>query len=131
MVDTGMHSERYEPEKGMASGACWQSGTEQASVSGIRMESLSTEDGLPPCITTGDQVLREGWAAFERASRIAKENGIADMSLDEINAEIAEARKTCEPCSSDGERRHSLSTRGSAMFREDGSICPGWCVFRR
>ncbi|MDD6546037.1 MAG: hypothetical protein SOW06_00045 [Succinivibrionaceae bacterium] len=93
MVDTGMHSERYEPEKGMASGACWQSGTEQASVSGIRMESLSTEDGLPPCITTGDQVLREGWAAFERASRIAKENGIADMSLDEINAEIAEARK--------------------------------------
>ena len=66
---------------------------EQASVSGIRMESLSTEDGLPPCITTGDQVLREGWAAFERASRIAKENGIADMSLDEINAEIAEARK--------------------------------------
>jgi DNA-damage-inducible protein J len=29
---------------------------------------------------------------MKRASRIAEENGIADMSLDEINAEIAEAR---------------------------------------
>ena len=28
-----------------------------------------------------------------RDSRIAEENGIADMTLDEINAEIAEARK--------------------------------------
>ena len=34
-----------------------------------------------------------GISALKRASRIAEENGIADMSLDEINAEIAEARK--------------------------------------
>lgn len=32
-------------------------------------------------------------AAMKAASRIAKENGISDMSLDEINAEIAKARK--------------------------------------
>ena len=31
--------------------------------------------------------------AMKAASRIAEENGIADMSLEEINAEIAEARK--------------------------------------
>ena len=30
---------------------------------------------------------------MEHASRIAEENGISDMSLDEINAEIADARK--------------------------------------
>lgn len=31
--------------------------------------------------------------AMKAASRIAEENGISDMSLDEINAEIASARK--------------------------------------
>ena len=31
--------------------------------------------------------------AMKAASRIAEENGIADMTLDEINAEITEARK--------------------------------------
>lgn len=32
-------------------------------------------------------------AAMKKASRIAEENGVEDMTLDEINAEIAEARK--------------------------------------
>ncbi len=32
-------------------------------------------------------------AAMKKARRIAKNNGIANMSLDEINAEISEARK--------------------------------------
>jgi DNA-damage-inducible protein J len=31
--------------------------------------------------------------AMKEASHIAAENGISDMTLDEINAEIAEARK--------------------------------------
>ena len=31
--------------------------------------------------------------AMKSASRIAKENGISDMTLDEINEEIADARK--------------------------------------
>ena len=34
-----------------------------------------------------------GIDALKRASRIAKEYGTSDMTLDEINAEIAEARK--------------------------------------
>ena len=32
-------------------------------------------------------------SAMKKASRIAEENGISDMTLDEINAEISEARK--------------------------------------
>ena len=34
-----------------------------------------------------------GISALQRASRIAEEYGIADMTLEEINAEIAETRK--------------------------------------
>ena len=34
-----------------------------------------------------------GVVALKRASRIAEEYGVADMTLNEINAEIAEARK--------------------------------------
>ena len=34
-----------------------------------------------------------GLSAMKAASRIAAENGISEMSLDEINAEIAAARK--------------------------------------
>ncbi len=40
-----------------------------------------------------DPVDLSGIEAMKRASRIAEENGISDMSLDEINAEIADARK--------------------------------------
>ena len=35
-----------------------------------------------------------GIAAMKRASQIAQENGISEMSLDEINAEIAAARES-------------------------------------
>ena len=49
--------------------------------------------GFPFSMTLENQTLKEGWEAFEHASQIAKEYGISDMSLDEINAEIAEARK--------------------------------------
>ena len=35
----------------------------------------------------------KGLRAMKAASRIAFENGISEMSLDEINAEIAEVRK--------------------------------------
>lgn len=37
--------------------------------------------------------VNKGIEAMKRASRIAEENGISDMTLEEIDAEIAEARK--------------------------------------
>ena len=40
-----------------------------------------------------DPVDLSGIEAMKRASRIAEENGLSDMSLDEINAEITDARK--------------------------------------
>ncbi len=53
---------------------------------------LNQEHGIPFSmkIETEDN---PGINALKRASRIAEEYRIADMSLDEINAEIAEARK--------------------------------------
>lgn len=39
------------------------------------------------------QFRAEDTLKIKAASRIAEENGISDMTLDEINAEIAEARK--------------------------------------
>ena len=53
---------------------------------------LNQENGIPFSMkieTENDS----GINALKRASRIAEEYGIADMSLDEINIEIAEARK--------------------------------------
>ena len=53
---------------------------------------LNQENGIPFSMKIETEE-NPGISALRRASRIAEENGIADMSLDEINAEIAEARK--------------------------------------
>ena len=53
---------------------------------------LNQENGIPFSMKI-DEPEDAGIAALKRASRIAEEYGISDMTLDEINAEIAEARK--------------------------------------
>lgn len=53
---------------------------------------LNQENGIPFSMKIETEE-NPGISALKRASRIAEENGIADMSLDEINAEIAEVRK--------------------------------------
>ncbi len=53
---------------------------------------LNQENGIPFSMKIETEE-NPGISALKRASRIAEENGIADMSLDEISAEIAEARK--------------------------------------
>lgn len=51
------------------------------------------EQGIPFSMKLGDSSERRSLAAMKEASRIAEENDISEMTLDEINAEIAEARK--------------------------------------
>lgn len=53
---------------------------------------LVSENGIPFSMRVSDEN-NTGIAAMKKAQRIAERRGIADMSLDEINAEIAEARK--------------------------------------
>ena len=53
---------------------------------------LISENGIPFSMkieSRNDRALN----AMKEASRIARENGISDMTLDEINAEIAQVRK--------------------------------------
>ncbi len=57
------------------------------------MSRLVQEQGVPFSMKLMPETENPGIAAMKRASRIAAERGISDMTLDEINAEIAEARK--------------------------------------
>ena len=54
---------------------------------------LIQENGVPFSMKVDDISENQGVKAMKAASRIAEENGIADMTLDEINAEIFETRK--------------------------------------
>ena len=71
-------------------------------IPGITWQLLSTEPSylsdtigiLPdPFSMKIEEETNPGIRALQRASRIAEEYGISDMTLEEINAEIAEARK--------------------------------------
>ena len=54
---------------------------------------LIQENGIPFSMNLNDLSENRAIRAMKAASRIADENGISDMTLDEINAEISEARK--------------------------------------
>lgn len=54
---------------------------------------LIQENGIPFSMKLDEVSENPALKAMKEASRIAEKNGIADMTLDEINAEIAEARK--------------------------------------
>lgn len=57
------------------------------------MSRLIQENGVPFSMKVNEISENRGMKAMKAASRIAVENGIDDMTLDEINAEISEARR--------------------------------------
>ena len=57
------------------------------------MSRLIQENGVPFSMKIDEIPENKGIQAMKAASRIAVENGISDMTLDEIIAEITEARK--------------------------------------
>jgi len=56
------------------------------------MARLNQENGIPFSMNISPEN-NPGINALKKASKIAEEYGISDMTLEEINAEIAEARK--------------------------------------
>ncbi len=54
---------------------------------------LIQENGIPFSMKLDEEPENKGVKAMKAASLIARQNGISEMTLDEINAEIAEARK--------------------------------------
>ena len=55
---------------------------------------LIQENGIPFSMKLPDVSENKAITAMKAASQIAEENGISEMTLEEINAEIAEARKS-------------------------------------
>lgn len=56
------------------------------------MSRLIQENGIPFSMKLESASENRGLNAMKAASRIASENGISEMSLDEINAEISAVR---------------------------------------
>jgi len=57
------------------------------------MSRLVEEGGIPFSMKLGQEPESRGLAAMKAASRLAEENGVSGMTLEEINAEISAARK--------------------------------------
>lgn len=57
------------------------------------MSRLIQENGIPFSMQLNNEQESCGLSAMKAASRIALENGISEMSLDEINAEISAVRE--------------------------------------
>lgn len=76
-----------------AANICERLGIDLPTYMRMCISSLIQENGIPFSMKLEKEPENHAITAMKAASRIAEENGIADMSLDEINAEIAEARK--------------------------------------
>ncbi|MDE7164945.1 MAG: type II toxin-antitoxin system RelB/DinJ family antitoxin [Clostridiales bacterium] len=81
-----------EDLKLQASVICGKIGIDIPSYLRMCLARMVSENGIPfsMCVNEPDNI---GIAAMRKAQRIAERRGISDMSLDEINAEIAKARK--------------------------------------
>lgn len=80
-----------EAEKIEAIQVCEKLGMNLQSYLRMCMSRLIKEQGVPFSMKL-TPVDNPGIAAMKRASQIAAERGISDMTLDEINAEIAATR---------------------------------------
>ncbi|MGN0483814.1 MAG: type II toxin-antitoxin system RelB/DinJ family antitoxin [Lachnospiraceae bacterium] len=72
---------------------CEQLGIDLPTYMRMCISRLIQENGIPFSMKLDKEEENKALKAMKAASRIAEENGISDMTLDEINAEIAEARK--------------------------------------
>ena len=72
---------------------CEQLGMDLPTHLRICIARLVQENGIPFTMKINNSSDNQAIQAMKAASRIAEENGISDMSLDEINAEITSARK--------------------------------------
>ena len=82
-----------ESEKNEAIQICEKLGMNLPAYLRMCMSRLIQERGIPFSMKLESEEINPGIAAMKKASMIAAERGIADMTLDEINAEITEARK--------------------------------------
>lgn len=93
MANTLVQFRADENERVRAALICEQLGFDLPTYLRICIRRLNQENGVPFNMKLDDTENSRALAALKAASRIAKENGTDGMMLEEINAEIAEARK--------------------------------------
>ncbi len=82
-----------ETSKIKAISICEKLGIDLQTYMRMCISRLIQENGIPFSMNLNDLSENKAIRAMKSASRIAEENGLSDMTLDEINAEIAETRK--------------------------------------
>jgi len=90
MANTLVQFRTDEGMKNKASGICEKLGIDLPTYLRICVTKLIQENGVPFSMKIKTN---PGIEAMKEASRIAQTKGISDMSLDEINNEIADVRK--------------------------------------
>lgn len=93
MANTLVQFRADETERAEAAQILDQLGLDMPSYLRMCVTRLVREKGIPFSMRIENTPENKGVSAMKQASRIAEENGISDMTLDEINAEIADARK--------------------------------------
>lgn len=93
MANTLIQFREDEAKRIKAASICEQLGTDLNSYLRICIDRLNIEEGFPFSMSIEKKDENPGIAALKRASRIATEYDIANMTLDEINEEIAETRR--------------------------------------
>ena len=73
---------------------CDRLGIDLATYMRMCIARLIEENGIPFSMKLEPMEENGAVKAMKQASAIARENGVADMTLEEINVEIAEARKS-------------------------------------
>lgn len=92
MANTLVQFRADENARIKAAGICEKLGIDLQTYLRMCMVRLIQENGIPFSMKLTNATEPRGLAAMKEASRIAEENGISDMTLDEINAEIRAAR---------------------------------------
>jgi DNA-damage-inducible protein J len=82
-----------DTSKMKATSICEQLGIDLPTYLRICISRLVQENGIPFSMKLEKDVKNRGMEAMKEASRIAQEYEISEMTLDEINYEITEARK--------------------------------------
>ena len=79
--------------KAKAASICDRMGLDMQSYLRMCISRLNQENGIPFSMNVNDLPKNRGLETMKEDNRIASENGIDDMSLDVINAEINAVRK--------------------------------------
>ena len=92
MVNTLVQFRVDESDRTEAMEICSKLGIDLQSYFRICLARLIREKGIPFSMKIEEAKENKGISAMQRASKMAKEYGISDLSLDEINEAIREAR---------------------------------------